>query len=523
MIFTVAGEMIHMKRRRGVALLTVILLAAVVLAAVAVTSSQVIAEKSIGTSEWGFKKALSVAETGLAVTEADLRSAILTGSTWTITTPDGRDTYLKPADIAAIATAPINTVLVTVGPASTAYYYYKSFPDGRSRYRIKVKMLSAGSASGLMRIGLYALGEVYAGDAAQSGAALLGRRVLYQEVTVTFGRTSAPTSAAFNYGLFSGSGMRFGSSNNPDVSGGDIYARGTLDLGGQDRLNTGTAYSLGGAFGVVATDTAMTVMPGTVLDVPFPQLNVGWYDQMANDFKTGSGYYSGNPVTDAAGNVLNANYPNTSLSDTTTYLQQFLGAQGATSTLDGVQNLYLDLQNANGDWMGLMSSEQHTDLLSKLKYAVYHVVTSGNMPNFTSLGATMITGPYNTTTGMWSDTNIKLVAGTNVGNAGGLALLVKGNVVATGGGNDPTNVQGLLYMTGTFDSGSGHFTANGAIVSGGSMGATNPGLNGNFQINYQAITDMPNMNIVGGTTTGSLVSAPGTWVEKDLANFNNLS
>lgn len=529
MIFTVAGEMIHMKRRRGVALLTVVLLAAVVLAAVAVTSSQVIAEKSIDTSEWGFKKALSVAETGLAVTEADLRSAILTGSTWTIATPDGRDTYLKQADIAAIATADNNTVLDTVGPESgpESTRYYKQFPDSpdsRSRYRIKVKMLTAGSASGSMKIGLYALGEVY-GDAAQSGAALLGRRVLYQEVAVTFGKTSAPTNAAFNYGLFSGSSMRFGSSNNPDVSGGDIYARGTLDLGGQDRLNTGTAYSLGGATGVVATDTAVTVMPGTVLDVLFPQLNVGWYDQMANDFKTGKGYYSGNPVTDAAGKVLNANYPNTSLSDTTTYLQksQFLGAEDTTSTLAGVQNLYLDLQNANGGWMGLMSSEQHTDLLSKLKYAVYHVVTSGNMPNFTSLGATMITGPYNTTTGIWSDTDIKLVAGTNVGNTGGLALLVKGNVVATGGGNESANVEGLLYMTGTFHSGSGHFTVDGAIVSGGSMGATNPGLNGNFQINYRAITDMPNMNIVGGTTTGSLVSAPGTWVEKDLANFNNLS
>ncbi|HEY5485895.1 MAG TPA: hypothetical protein VIJ80_04245 [Candidatus Cryosericum sp.] len=515
-----------MKRRRGVALLTVVLLAALVLAAVAVTSSQVIAEKSIDTSEWGFKKALSVAETGLAVAETDLRSASLTGSGWTIAVPNGRDTYLKPTtDIALIATASSGTVLDTVGPTSIGHY--KSFPDdSRSRYSIKVKMLSAGSASGLMKIGLYVLGEVYAGDATQPGAVLLGRRVLYQEVTVTFGKTSQPTNAAFSYGLFSGSSMRFGSSDNPDVRGCDIYARGTLDLGGKDRLDTGkTAYSLGGATGVVATDTAKTVVPGTVLDVPFPQLNVGWYDQMANDFKTGSRYYSGNSVTDAAGNILNANYPNTSLLSMQGYLQQsqFLGAQGTTSTLAGVQNLYLDLQNANGGWMGLMTPGQRTDLLSKLKYAVYHVVTSGNMPNFTSLGATMITGPYNTTTGIWSDTDIKLVAGTNVGNAGGLALLVKGNVVATGGGNESANVEGLLYMTGTFDSGSGHFTVNGAIVSGGSMGATNPGLNGNFQINYEAITDMPNMSIVGGTTTGSLVSAPGTWVEKDLLKFDNAS
>jgi len=516
------------------ALLTVVLFAALVLAAVAVTSSQVIAEKSISTSEWGFKKALSVAETGLAVAETDLRSASLTGSVWTIAVPDGRDTYLKPADIALIVGASSTAVLETMGPTSTGYY--KSYQDNRSRYRVKVKMLSAGSASGDVRIGLYALGEVYGGDAAQSGAALLGRRVLYQEVTVTFGKTSAPTNPAFNYGLFSGSSIRFGPSSNPSIRGGDIYARGTIDLGGKDRLDDGhvppyTAYSLGGVNGNSGTDTAVKVVPGNpLLDIPFPQLNIAFYHQMADDFKTGSGYYSGNPVYDTLGNVLNAMYPNTNSDLLRGYIQHFLGLSGTTttttSTLGGIQDLYLDLNNADGLWRSWPIPEQATvrlDLLNKLKYAVYHVVTSGNMPNFTALGATMITGPYNSTTGIWSDTDIKLVGGTNVGNPNGLALLVKGNVEATGGGSSPANVQGLLYMTGQFETGSGSFEVTGAIVSGGSMGATNPGLNGNFQINYQAIADMPNMSIVGGTTTGSLVRVPGTWVEKDFANFSNPS
>lgn len=504
MIFTVAGEMIHMKRRRGMALLTVVLLAALVLAAVAVTSSQVIAEKSIDTSEWGFKKALSVAETGLAVTEADLRSAILTGSTWTIATPDGRDTYLKQADIAAIATAANTTVLDTVGPAA----YYKSFPDSRSRYRIKVKMLSAGSASGSMRIGLYALGEVYAGDAAQSGAVLLGRRVLYEEATVTFINNPTSTNAAFNYGLFSGDGINFGSSANPQVLNGSIYARGIIDLGSKPRVPNGTVYcGAGGSVkGNSGADTVVPAVKGTALDIPFPQLDIAFYDQMANDFKAGQG---------AFGSSATGGYPNTVPYKTILQETKYLSPSGTPSTLGGVALLYQDLSNNSGDWKDVAG---RTDLLSKLKYAVYHVVYDGStITNFTTLGAVMITGPN--VGGQWTTTTVKFSGQTQVTDPGGLALLIDGGITVSGGGNVDPNVNGLLYMTGTLDAGTGHFSVKGAVVSGGTMGP----LNGDFQVDYQAIANMPNMSIVGGTTTSSLAGVAGTWVEKDLAKFNNPS
>jgi hypothetical protein len=529
-----AKELTNMRQRRGVALLSVLLVAALVMVAIVVTSSGVAAEKSITTSEWGFKKALSVAETGLTVTAADLRAAV-----WT---KDGggvintTDQYLTPEDVLNIAKASVNDVVDCDS---------RPFPDNRSTYHLKVKKLS-GTAwtrhedyNQTVKVGLYALAESFGNDT-QAVSVLLGRRVLYTQANIAFnlhytppteGTPATPgtppvpgTTAAFNYGLFSGGSIDFKGSPHVVVTKGDIYAMGNIDLGGKDRLDSGhTVYSLGTVTGAKGTDTVKDSGTGGVPSITFPTLSTGFYDQMANDFKTGSNFYSG----DSVGIPASAGYPNTR--PYTSIIQGYLGAPGVSPTLGGIQSLYTDLKAGTGAWVSVLAVDR-ADMLSKLKYAVYHVVGGGTIAGqYQALGALVFTGPYDTVSKTWTATTLHLSGGCNILDPGGLAILVNGDIKATG----QAAVQGLFYASGAFDNGSGQFTCDGAIVSGGSMK-----LSGQLTVNYERITNMPDIGIGGTSSTDgsdatggspetleggitSVTYVSGRWVEKDLAAFIN--
>jgi hypothetical protein len=532
-------ELIAVRQRKGVALLTVVILAALVLVAIVGMSRGLAAETTITKTDTGFKRALAVAETGLTQVSADLASAV-----WNAALPGGGsinspDPYLTLAQVEAIAEAPKDGILT---------FDWKSYPDGAypqgsSAFRVKVRKLSEAVWDGVsdfsdqdVVIRLYALGESYF-SVAGSTSGLLGRRIVSTEATGRYDlhvgvggstKTFVPStsSPAFNYGLFSGAGITFKGSKNAVVTNGDIYARGDIELAGKQRLSSGhIAYSFGGtvtgAKGDIVRDKGYTGSP-PVPDIPFPPLNLGFYYDMANDFKTGSGLYNGSQALD----------PNTNSPTFTTIIQSYLGAPGVSPTLAGIQSFYNDLQNGSGLW-GPILLGQRMALLDRLQYAVYYVVGGGGIAGqFSVKGAVVVSGPGDPhqTDPLAADypqpTTVHLAGQSSIINPGGLAFFVHGDVKGTG----QTYIEGLFYTDGEFDNGSGQCTIVGAVVANNMTH-----LSGQFNVDYSMIANVPTGGIGGTWTT---VETPGiglygsvplvtptfhAWTEKDLQAFSNAS
>lgn len=537
-----------MRQRKGVALLTVVILAALILVAIVGMSRGLVAETAITKTDTGFKSALAVAETGLTQTSSDLASATWTaaGSGSINLPPQG---YLTLAQAEAIARAPVDGVLT---------FDWKSYPDGvypqgTSAFRVKVRKTSGAVWDGVLWDGvsdspedvgirMYALGESYF-SAAGSTSGLLGRRIVSTEATVRYdlhydpgspgtpgGPPTPGSTAAFNYGLFSGGDMTFQGSPQAVVTNGNIYALGNIDLGGKRRLDSGhTVYSSGTVTGAKGGESVVdkgSNPPPPI--VPFPELSLGFYYDMANDFKTGSNYYAGNQI----GFPQSAGYPDTQ--SLTSIIQSYLGAPNVSPTLAGVQTFYNDLKSGGGAW-ALATVVQRTALLNALKCAVYYIEGGGTIAGqFSVLGAVVVSGAGDphvtdpTAVGYPQSTTVHLSGGSSIIDPGGLAFFVHGDIKGTG----KTDLEGLLYSDGEFDNGSGQCTVNGAVVA---RNMTH--LSGQFTVNYSAISNMPNGGI--GGTAGTDPTGPtnpsvrgsitlvtrtsDTWTEKDLQAFNNAS
>lgn len=496
-------ELVRMRNRRGVALLTVVLFSALVFVVIVAVSSGVATESSVTSTDLGFKRALAVAETGIAQTTGDLQSVKWVSGVSTVNSPDA---YLTASQIENIAAAKVGDKLT---------FDLKPFPDGGSTFQVKVRKISgdvwdrSSSFKKSVHIGIYSLGEAFVSKTG-SASGLLGRRVLYSEATVDFD-LSGGSVAAFDYGLFSGGEITFQGSTHSVVREGSIYAIGKIDLAGKQRLDGNPYYAASRDAEVVGSsgDTAWdSGDEGGPEPVSFPQISLGfWYDR-ANDFKTGSNYYAAPAV------AFPYSYP-------ATIIQSYLGASDTSPTLDQVQTFCNDLVYKTGAWGLLELSNPGFTAAFRASFPdpAFYVVGGGTIAgNFAALGSIVISGPGDPHDAVHppATTSVGLKSGgTIISNEGGLALLIHGDFTGAGG----AIINGLVYCDGSFINGSGQLTVNGSIVA-----INMSHLSGQFNLTFDKTLNIP----VGGFPTAvsgdvSVTNVPGTWVEKDFSEFTDAS
>jgi hypothetical protein len=368
-----------------------------------------------------------------------------------------------------------------------------------------------------MVVGIYSLGEAFVSKTG-SASGLLGRRVAYKEAAVTFDLSGTSNSlAAFDYGLFSGGEITFKGSPHSVVHDGSIYATDKIDLWGKDRLDSGVDAD-GNPYVAISGNGAVVGAAGDdntwdsgdnppPMPIPFPKINLGfWYDR-ANDFKTGSNYY-GSPAI-----AFPFPYPATTI-------QGYLGAPtlATTPTLAQVQAFCNDLKNGTGAW-GLVSPVIRTAFLQSYPDPAFYVVGGGTIAgNYSAFGSIVISGPGDPhdVDNPPATTSVKLASKTTISNLGGLAFFVHGDFSGAG----QATVNGLVYCDGSFINGSGQLTVNGAIVA---MNMSK--LSGQFNVTFDPMLDIPTGGFPGSSISGevSVSNEADTWVEKDLSDFNNAS
>jgi len=510
-------------KRRGVALLIVIMVAALVLVAVVGVSAYVSSEQTIVVSDNGFKASLSVAEAGITETVTNFRRVQWHSST-DIEFPPGA--YLTADMVRAMATGAVGTVAVHSDPA------FRTFPDATSIFQVKLKKVSgpvwdptSGFTNQVVRIGVYSLGEKYVNASSavsRDPNGLVGRRVLYSEYDVTYELTpgTAPTmQSPFEYALLSGGMIDL--SGSAKIIGSSVRSNGVVDVG-QHRHNSvfyAPPYSnpvpdtkqykyfvetIDGitSNGQGGNDSSLWVQPPTQ-DFVFGNIYMPYYASMFNDFKNGSGFYSG------AQDPLHPTivYPNTS----DPYVKNLLQGSfpGTTATMDQITTFCNKAFNLTNEYSlsasGITPSASAAlqDLQKNLERATYYVQGPASTTGGTMQGTIVVNG--NLTLGG----NASFSAGM-----GGIALLVHGNLDK---GTGDVTVVGSVYADGKITQMGGNFTIHGSIATQGAMDM----VSGNFTVDF--VPTLTDPEIVTGATppgvTGSitgvipLTGAQGKWSE----------
>ncbi len=219
-----------LRKRKGMALITVVLIAALFLISIIGISAKVISEKKVSNARSSSERALVAAETGLSQTLFNLRNADFITNT---TAPSTDLTYLTVDKIKSIV---INDVGDVADCTEQAYSDSTDVPY--VTYHIKIKRLSGDYDTVWnpstttedydarnIPVQIYSLGTVYSDS---TKAEILAKRVVTTECCVVYSKESDTTydssSEAFNYGLFSGGDIIF--SGGAQEVDGNIYAGG---------------------------------------------------------------------------------------------------------------------------------------------------------------------------------------------------------------------------------------------------------------------------------------------------------
>jgi len=241
-----------LRKRKGMALITVVLIAALFLISIIGISAKVISEKKVSNARASSERALVTAETGFSQTLFDFRNVNFDSGT------------IEPLDVTHYLTeAKIREISMhSVGHITDCGE--QEYPSGSTdvpyvTYHIKIKRLSGGY-EGIwdpddpgdyderdIPVQIYSLGTVYRDS---TKAEVLARRIVTTECSVVYSKESdtisTGSSEVFNYGLFSGSDISFG--GGAQEVDGDIYAGGNIDLGASPskvRVDGGTAHAVG--------------------------------------------------------------------------------------------------------------------------------------------------------------------------------------------------------------------------------------------------------------------------------------
>jgi hypothetical protein len=308
---------------------------------------------------------------------------------------------------------------------------------------------------------------------------------------------------------------------NSKVYGGNVRANGIVDVGSKHRLYEADGSADGDYTYKVYTDYGITgngqglkdsnkwvVQPGK--DFEFPAISMTYYRNLADDFKKGTGFYSG------AGDPANPSvvYPNTSNGIAQGLIQADLGAPGTPSTFAQVTAFYDHVMNRTAGWGAVLDSI-YNPIKDNLARATYYINQSTTITGGTASGTVVFDCP--------SGGGVTFHGGTLYAGSG-LALLVNGDLFI---GNGNTEIWGGVYATGKIQQMNGSFTVHGAIATQGAMDK----VSGNLSVYYSPVSGVPTVvgEVPGSTVNGTIEAVEpvndqdGTWREKDYDAFTNAS
>lgn len=468
----------NFKKRKGVALIYTVLVSALVLMSIVALTFRIVPENMITSARSHSQKALSVAEAGASQILFDLRSF---GDN-SFSPASGH--FLEESEITSLIDGNDITILdreagsLPTNPEDAGF---------KTSYDVKINVLDNDEENDILDVNLYVCGVV----SDKNTDKVLARSVIktnfkikYEiEVVPVFDTVTDyfwheyPPSNVFDYAMYSGGDIEFGGS--AQTVEGNIHAEGIIDLGtakNQVRVGGGgDAEARGNIIGKgIITGEALPNSPS----VPFPELNLDAYRQLADAFKSGQAPYDGS----------NANYPDLSSPLSSPLLlpavQSYLGDPSTPTTLEGINNFYNDLKNKTGAFAGVPLSAWQ-QLLNKANAIVYYIQ-----------GDVHINGQFECIGTLVIDGNLMINGNSQVGDPldpGAAAILVSGDIELSNGTAD---LYGLFYTEGKI-TGSGTFYCEGTIVSKESIS-----VKGNYTVKYHEITN-PNLN----------PSEPGYWEE----------
>ena len=489
-----------MRKRKGIALITVLLISALVFSSIVAVVLKVVPEKAMSNAQSTSQRALTAAEACISQIAFDLRNSDIGNN---VINPPSAYHYLTINDVKKIVKNPVGYVFT---PEKGEVQFTPS-PD--TYYIAKIKRISKGDVDqwdpdiGLdgdktVYIGVYALASV------KQNGNVVAQKAVYTEMAVSYHKKTTPNditppnSEVFQYGIFSGSDIAF--NGNAQEVAGNVFANGNIDLGpakGKIRIAYDPTYGGGSAYAVGSITGKGVAQVGAYYGqnpIEFPMLNIPYYQALAQAFKTGQKPYDGTV----------SGYPNTN--SVITVIQSYLGT-GPSSSLNQIVAFYNDLANKTGAFAGLdLTTWQQ--LKTNAKNIVYYIDGDVHINGTVKLQGTIVING-----------NLIINGNSTVDNDGALAMLVNGNVELANGN---ALLKGIFYTTGSF-TGIGTFDCYGAIVS---KGAVN--LNGTYNVYYRPV-DMGNLSIVGNPgSNGSVTNyvknceqQPNAWREISVDDFNN--
>ncbi|HEX7608248.1 MAG TPA: hypothetical protein VF370_02895 [Candidatus Cryosericum sp.] len=543
--------------RKGMALITVVLIAALVFASIVGIVATVVPEKKMIVSRSVSQRALTAAETGLSQVVFNLRNADFSKRKTDpvgATAPDGNTAYLTIDKVQTIAQAPPSaSTCVWNGGLGTP-------PDGGGTpyvvYNVKIQKTGGASisfdfsdmptSSGTVFITIYSLGIVY--DKQGQGGTVLARKAISTRCEVGF---ALGGGTSLNYSMVSGASINF-NSNAPRVLQGDVWAGGDITKGpNTDKSNImldGIAYA-GGHVDSGVVDPSKVVEnaapPNTTLTSLFTTLKANYSQAMAAAFQKGDPPYDGTVP----------GYPNTNLSGLpVTTDQGFLRTMftyylGDSTNFARIASFYPDLSSGEilKDYSGKLTTNGITFLTNLQGFATnsataneivcyYDAGMQNNNSNNTVNDAMLGGIPLGGTLVIKGDLSItKSPTVVNAAPTNPLVLSVTGDVSLTGGLIN-ANIYASGENAGTGNNGQGNpsigvgrcilkgylatplgigvaggFTCNGSLVSGGQID-----VNGTVNIKYDPTGGMP----MPGSSAVTVNAAQGTWQQISYDAFN---
>ncbi|MEA3313898.1 MAG: hypothetical protein U9Q18_05935 [Caldisericota bacterium] len=459
-------------KRKGMALITVVLIAALFLISIVGISAKVITDKKVSNARASSERALVAAESCISQVLFDLRN------TYFWLPPDYQDGIMMPRDADHYLSLENVKNIASNDPVYTLYLSEHRYSESDNdvpyiTYKVTIKKISDGIVhhdplreehAALLEI--YSLGTVYS----SKDGDVLARRVIGTECEVVFNSSS---DATINYGLLAGGDIEF--RGNSQEIGGDIFANGKIISKGQGpgglRVDGGAAYAssddipAGIASGGEVTGMAAAEIPS------FDEYNA----DMAYEFKTGDEPYDGSEE----------GYPDTSAGDglVAAVIQSCLGSDDTGNTLDEIQKFYSDLMGCTVDDGNVVSPEESCadfnilnaiqlfDLQDNAKNIVYYIngdvtITAGDL--FKLKGIVVVGG------------NVTINSNAKIGDYSldengdpvcpdepQFALIVKGTAKKKKQAGT-AEFYGLLYAVGGIE-GTGTFDCYGAMVTPGNI------------------------------------------------------
>jgi len=511
----------NFKRRRGFALIWVVLIGALIFVGIVSLTLRVVPENMITVARTHTQRALSVAEEGTNQVLFDLRNFGTSTDPNYINEFDpnsGSSHYLASGDIISL----INASSVAKGEHITnpSPLSDESF---ETNYQAKIEVISNtysdedGVRTGTLNVILYNLGTV----SNRANKNVLARKAIktgfpvdYKIITPQTITDTVTTSSVFDYALFSGENIKFEGS--AQTVSGNIHAVGIIDLGNaKNQVRVGGNGDAEAEVNIQGKGIVTGNLIPQASEVPFPEIDIVSYKALADAFRSGTIPYKGTTP----------NFPDTSNDIVKSVIQSYLGAPGTSSPLDGINNFYNDLKNGTGELAphpGGLTEAELQNLQTYMKSIVYYVQGPATINGqFACAGTLVVDGDPN-------QENLIINGNSQVGDPndrGAAAILVQGSIKMANGTAD---LYGLFYSTGSL-TGIGTFDCEGSIVTKGTID-----LNGNYSVTYVPINN-PNLGItttIHETTTGELsysitsaASGSGTssysWKEISFDEFQN--